>query len=201
MEELKEILYSFQKDKSPGPNDWPIEFYLGFFELVGEDLLEVVEESRKSGVIHAPINATFIALIPKVDKPSTFDNFRPISLCNYLYKIILKVISKRLKAVLSEKISKEQFGFLQGRQIHEAIGVAQEALHSFKARNMSRAVLKIDLSKAYDRVSWLYVRMLLIHLGFDATFVRWVMGCISTASFAVLINEVASPFFKAERGL
>ena len=79
--------------------------------------------------------------------------------------------------------------------------MAQEALHSFKARNLSGAVLKLDLSKAYDRVSWLYVRMLLIHLSFDVTFVRCVMGCISTASFAVLINRATSPFFKVERGL
>ena len=112
MEELKEVLHSFQKDKSPGPNSWTIELYLGFFELLGEDLLEVVEESRKYGVIHAPINSTFIALIPKVDKLVAFDDFRLISLCNCLYKIISKVISKRLKAVLSTKISNEQFGFL-----------------------------------------------------------------------------------------
>lgn len=74
-------------------------------------------------------------------------------------------------------------------------------LHSLKAKNMSGAVLKLDLSKAYDRVSWLYVKTLLIHLGFDIGFIRWIMGCVSTASFAVLINGVASSFFKAERGL
>ena len=102
--------------------------------------------------------------------------------------------------MLSDKISMEQFGFLQGRQIHEAIGVAQEALHSLKARNISGTVIKLDLSKAYDRVSWLYVRMLLIHLGFDIGFVRCIMGCISMASFAVLINGATSPFFKAKWG-
>jgi hypothetical protein len=96
-EELKEVIHSFQHDKSPRPDGWTIEFYLGFFELVGEDLLEVVEESRRSGLIHAPINATFITLIPKVDRDETFDDFRPISLCNCLYKIILKVVSRRLK--------------------------------------------------------------------------------------------------------
>lgn len=200
-EELKEVLHSFQHDKSPGPDGWTIEIYLGFFELVGEDILEVVEESKRSGVIHAPINATFISLIPKVDKAKTFDDFGPISLCNCLYKIILKVVSRRLKEVLSKNISMEQFGFLQGRQIHEAIGVAQEALHNLKSKNISGVVLKLDLSKAYDRVSWLYVKMMLIHLGFDIGFVRWVMGCILTASFVVLINIATSPLFKVEQGL
>ena len=172
MEELKSTLHSFQKDKSPRPDGWTIEFYLGLFDILREDLLNVVEESRRTGRIHATINATFIALIPKVENPVTFDDFRSLSLCNCLYKIISKVISKRLKAVLSENISKEWFSFLQGRQIHQAIGVVQESLHSFKTKNLSGAVLKLDLFKAYDRVSWLYVRMLLIHLRFDVTFVR-----------------------------
>ena len=84
MEELKDVIHSFQKDKSPGSDGWKIEFYLGFFDLIGEDLLEVVDECRKSRVIHAPINSTFITLIPKTDKPEVFDDFRPISLCNFL---------------------------------------------------------------------------------------------------------------------
>ena len=102
---------------------------------------------------------------------------------------------------MSEHISAEQFGFLKGRQIHEAIGVAQEGLHSMKTRNLKGAILKIDLSKAYDKVSWLYIHMLLIHLGFGITFVRWIMSCVTTMSFSVLINGATSPFFHAERGL
>ena len=62
-------------------------------------------------------------------------------------------------------------------------------------------MINIDLSKAYDRVCWLYLRMLLTHLGFCYEFVRWIMACISTVSFAVLINGAASPFFHAGRGL
>jgi len=116
-----------------------------------------VEESRRIGMVHRPINSTFIALIPKVDKPYNFDDYRPISLCNCLYKIISKVISKRIKRILSKNISGEQFGFLDGRQIHEGIDVAQEGLHSMKTRNIGGVVVKIDLSKAYDRVHWLYI--------------------------------------------
>jgi hypothetical protein len=113
--ELLEVLQSFQKGKSPGPDGWPIEFYLGFYDLLGSDILKVVEESRINGHIHEPLNSTFIALIPKTDNPSSFDDFRPISLCNCLYKIISKVISRRLKEILSRNISSEQFGFLAGK--------------------------------------------------------------------------------------
>eukprot|EP00253_Pinus_taeda_P001986 PITA_01986 len=95
----------------------------------------------------------------------------------------------------------EQFGFLDGRQIHEAIGVAQEVIHSVRQKKKKGAVLKIDLSKAYDRVNWLYLRMMLTHLGFNYTFTSWIMGCISSVSFAVLINGSASSFFNSQRGL
>ena len=79
--------------------------------------------------------------------------------------------------------------------------MAQEGLHSIKTRHRKGAVIKIDLSKAYDKASWLYLRLLLTHLGFNMDFIRWVMSCISSVSFVVLINGVASPFFHAERGL
>ena len=84
----------------------------------------VIEDSRSSGWIPASFNSTFIALIPKSDNPLTLNDFRPISLCNCVYKIISKVIAMRLKPILSDQITDEQFGFLEGRQIHEAIGVA-----------------------------------------------------------------------------
>jgi ribonuclease HI len=131
----------------------------------------------------------------------TFDDFRPISLCNCIYKIIAKIIARRLNPFLSEAISKEQFGFLEGRQIHEAIGLAQEGLHSLKIARSKGAILNIDLSKAYDRVNWAYIHLLLTHLGFQVPFIKWVMACISSISFAVLINGEASPFFTSERGL
>ena len=70
-----------------------------------------------------------------------------------------------------------------------------------KTRNLKGAILKIYLSKSYDKVNWLYIHMLLIHLGFGIAFFRWIMSCVTTVSFSVLINGAASPFFHAERGL
>eukprot|EP00253_Pinus_taeda_P034625 PITA_34625 len=200
-DEVEAAMKSMGKDKSPGPDGWSVELFLHFFDLIGSDLVDVVEESRMRGEIYKPFNATFIALIPKKDIPESFEDFRPISLCNCIYKIIAKVIASRLAPILSRNISMEQFGFLEGRQIHEAIGVAQEVLHSVKHKRKKGVILKIDFSKAYDRINWLYLRLLLTHLGFNHSFMRWIMGCITNVSFAVLINGAASPFFKSQRGL
>eukprot|EP00253_Pinus_taeda_P031163 PITA_31163 len=115
MEELEITLKWFKKDKSLGPDRWTIEFYLAFFEQIGQDLLSVIEECRISRSLYHAINSTFIALIPKSDSPSSFDDFRPISLCNVLYKIISKIIANRLKPILSTHISPHQFAFLEDR--------------------------------------------------------------------------------------
>jgi hypothetical protein len=109
--ELKETLHSFQKDKSTGPDGWPIEFYIVFYEVLEYDLLHVVEESKRNGRMHAPFNSAFLYLIPKKDEPLSFDEFRPISLCNCIYKIVEKFIARHIKPILLASIKKEQFGF------------------------------------------------------------------------------------------
>ena len=121
-EEVLEVLKEFMKDKSPGPEGWTVEFYLHFFELVASNLVEAVEEVCMTGVVYKGINTTFIALIPKVNGLTTFGDFRPIYLCNLCYKIITKIISKRIRPILSRTLSKEKFSFLKGRQIGDAIG-------------------------------------------------------------------------------
>jgi hypothetical protein len=77
-----------------------------------------------SGWIPTSFKSTFIALIPKFDHPFYLDEYWPISLCNHIYKIVTKIIARRIKFILSNHISSAQFGFLEGRQIHEATGVA-----------------------------------------------------------------------------
>ena len=178
-----------------------IEFFLGLFDLIGGNLLKFVEDTKYSGRILASFNSNFLTLIPKFDNPSSLNDFRPISLYNCVYKMVSKVIIRRFKDILSKHITEEKFGFLEGRQIHEAIGVVQEGLHSIKTKKLRGAILKIDFSKAYDKVSWLYICMLPTHLGFCIGFIRWIMSCMTTVSFLVLINGAASHFYHAERGL
>lgn len=106
-EEVESIIKSMEKDKSPGPDGWNIELFQHFFEQIGAELTEVVEESRRKGEIYPPFNSTFIALIPKKEEPESFEDFSSISLCNSIYKIIAKVIVVGLKPILSKCISNE----------------------------------------------------------------------------------------------
>eukprot|EP00253_Pinus_taeda_P020282 PITA_20282 len=199
--QLEGTLKWFKKDKILGLDGWTIKFYLAFYELLSHDLLRVVEECRESGSLYNATNTTFITLIPKSDSPSSFKYYRPIFLCNCLYKIISKIIANRLRPILSCHIAPQQFSFLEHRQIHEAIGSTQEALHTIWTKHLKSITLKINLAKAFDCVSWLYIKMLLIHLGFPLSFITSIMACITTPTFSVLINGSASHFFHSKRGL
>jgi hypothetical protein len=113
-------------------------------------LKKVIEKSRFFEKILATYNAIFIALIPKTNNPTSFEKFRPISLCNCIYKIISKIIARRFKVILSNQISGEQFGFLEGRQIHEVLRIiAQTRTYAQaqceRARSSSRYFRKVFL--------------------------------------------------------
>ena len=114
LEDLSSILKAFSKDKIPSPDGWTMEFFLHYFELVGEDMLGMVEESRRKGEVIKAVNATFLVLIPKTNKPTSFGDFRPISLCNLCYKIIAKLLANRLWYSV-KRISRRTIRFSSGQ--------------------------------------------------------------------------------------
>jgi len=115
LSEIKDILIHFKRERSPGPDGWTTEFFIFFFDLVGEDLLQMVEDSRLKGHISGSLNSTFLVLIPKTDSSLSFNDYRPISLCNLVYKLISKVIANQIKPFLGRRLSADQLGFLKGR--------------------------------------------------------------------------------------
>ena len=100
-EELNKIISSFQKGKIPGLDGFTLECFLGFYDFLKDGLLKVVRESQRKGKFLGAMNATFITLILKKQKGETFEDFRPISWCNMVYKIIAKIIAQRLKPIMS----------------------------------------------------------------------------------------------------
>ena len=115
------------------------------------------------------INHTYIVLIPKVKNPEKMSDFRPTSLCNVIYKIISKVLANRLKQVLSNFISPTQSAFVPGCLITDNVLLAYETLHTMHCREKRKKgyiALKLDISKAYDRVEWPFLQGVMQRLSF-----------------------------------
>ena len=126
-----------------------------FWHIVGDNVVSVVLEFLNTSYLLPDLNHTYIVLIPKIKNPVKVSDYRPISLCNVIYKIIAKVLANRLKQVLPHIISPTQSAFVPGRLITDNVLVAYEALHMMhghkKGKNGTLA-MKLDISKVYDRV-------------------------------------------------
>ena len=200
-EEISEVLKEIQNGKAPGPDGFNVDFFKACWNIVKQDVLNVVEDSRRDKTILKALNNTFIALIPKQDSALTPDRFRPIALCNVVYKIISKVVASRLKPLLPTLVSGEQSGYVEGRQILDNIIQDHEVLHSLTSKRKDGMIMQLDIAKTYDKLNWNYIRKVLMAFGFDHNWIRWVMALVTSPSFSILVNGSPSETFIPSRGL
>ena len=158
--------------------------------MLQDDICQAVRNFLEGGDIPDGLCDTTIVLIPKVSKPELLTNFRPISLCNVLYKIASKVLANRLKGLLLSIIAEEQSAFVPGRLITDNVLIAYECMHSIRRQRAKTPffALKIDMMKAYDRVEWSYLQGVLQKLGFAQSWINSVMRCVSSVRYSVKVN-------------
>ena len=149
------------------------------------------------------LNQTLIALIPKQLGPEIVSHYRPISLCITVYKIISKIIVMRIRPLLPSLIPPMQTAFIQGRGGTDNVIIAQELIYSLRKRKgrIGYMVVKIDLEKAYDRLEWSFIKMVLEHFGFPENMINLIMSCVSTPTTALLLNGGKLESFKPLRGI
>ena len=139
--------------KAPGPDGMNALFYQKLWHIVGDIVVNAMLDYLNCGHMVPEINYTHIALIPKIKSLQKISYFRPISLCNVIYKIISKVLANRLKQILPDIISPTHSAFVLGCLITDNVLVAYETLHTMHGRkkgNKGSLALKLDISKAYD---------------------------------------------------
>ena len=154
-DEIKAALFQMGPTKALGPDGMNAIFYQKFWHIVGDNVVSAVLEFLNTGYMPPALNHTFIVLIPKIKNPVKVSDFRPIILCNVIYKIIANVLANRLKQILLQIISPTQIAFMLGRLITDNMLVAYEALHTMHGKKKGKIgtlAMKLDISKAYDRV-------------------------------------------------
>ena len=202
--EIRDACFSSRPLKSPGPDGTPPVFFQQNWQLVGSDVIRSVNSFLCPGFLLKEQNKTFITLIPKKDRPQETKDFRPISLCNSSYKIIAKLLAIRLKSVMGDLVDKYQNAFVQGRQMTDNYFISHEIINWVRKRkkgNCFAGILKVDLSKAYDRIRLDFVEAMLRKMKFPENWVGWLMQCITTVSYSVLVNGEPSENFFPSAGL
>lgn len=148
----------------------------------------MVRQFFETGKFEEQLTDTNIVLIPKKTCTVFMTDLRPISLCNVVYKIISKVLANKLKEVIDKVISETQSAFIPGRLITDNIMIAYEFMHYLRRKNKGKKgwmALKLDMSKAYDRVEWGFLRAMLTKLGFEDKITNLFMACVMSARYRI----------------
>ncbi|CAL8166302.1 unnamed protein product [Prunus armeniaca] len=201
--EIKHSLFAIGGLKTPGPDGFPAIFHQNFWDLCSSDISSVVKDCFISASLPEHLNDTLIALVPKVEKPTSMPQLRPISLCNTLYKVVSKILVARLRPLMTKLVSPSQVSFVLGKHINDNIVVAQEMLHKFKVSNGKKGFVawKIDLSKAYDRLSWNFIREVLWEVGIRGRILELLMSCICSVQYRAVLNGELTETFVPKCGI
>lgn len=166
--------------------------------------MEEVKKFFMEGAIPQDWNYTQLCLLPKKPNLSLMTDLRPISLCAVSYKIVSNILCARLKGILPLLVSPTQGAFVAGRLISDNLLIAHEMVHGLKTNPNCKGdyiAIKTDMSKAYDRVEWDFLEVLFQRMGFDSKWIQWIMMCIRSVTYIVLLNGQAYGRITPERGI
>ena len=203
-EEVLAALKQMHPTKAPSPDDMSAIFFQKYWDVVGNDVTSMVLNVLNCNKSIVEINKTYITLVPKTKSPTKITEYRPISLCNVVYKLISKVLANRLKVTLPQLITENQSVFLSERLITDNVLVAFEVMHYLEHKRDGKdcyMAVKLDMSEAYNRVKWGFIEKVMERMGFHERWIALVMHCISTISYSILMNGVAYGSIIPTRGL
>ena len=201
LSEFKVALFKLPNGKSPGSDGLTTEFYKTFWDVLGNDLLEVFLSSYESGRLTKSQRTATIKCLPKKGDMTDIRNWRPISLLNVDYKILSKALSLRLFELLPTVISEEQTCSLKGRKISHNLSTVRDCVSIARENNLDACMISVDQMKAFDRVSWNFLFKILLRMNFSPEYIAWIKLLYTNISSRVKVNGTYSDSFSVERGV
>ncbi|CAI5484245.1 unnamed protein product [Closterium sp. Yama58-4] len=186
--EVKQAFKALADGKSPGKDGLPKELFERHWDVLGKEFLRMAQSFAASASNPASIKEAVTILLHKKGEKDNLDNYRPITLLNFTYKVLARVVANRMKPHLHNVISAEQYGFIPGRRISYAIGVVADVIEAVKKGNKDWYMLLVDFRKAFDSVSRSFLFSVLREMGFPERFVGWVEGLHNDTGTSLLIN-------------
>ncbi|XP_026396494.1 uncharacterized protein LOC113291142 [Papaver somniferum] len=196
--EIKKAVFDLDLDID-GFGGW---FYKLAWDIISEDFVLAIQFCWEKEFIPAGMNANFLMLIPKVKNARKANQIRPIGLMNFCFKVFTKIITTRLSLVFQKIVSPQQGAFIKGRNIQDQIVLASEMINELDTKRRGGNVgLKLDISQAYDSLSWEFPFLALKQFGFSDMFIKWIHILLKSAKISVLVNGGPVGYFNVNRGL
>ena len=201
VEECFEALTGMARRKAPGLDGLPAEFYLKFWSVLGQDLVEVLNSCYGAGSLTLSQRRGVISLSFKKGDRLDMRNWRPISLLNVDYKLAARAVAARLLKVIHLIVAKDQTCGVPGRYIGENVAFLRDVVSYATTFDAPVVILSLDQEKAFDRVDWNFMHATLRKMGFGTSFLKWVNLFYTSVQSSVNVNGYLSRFFSLSRGV
>jgi len=202
VEEVWKTINSLPSDKAPGPDGFTGKFYKVCWPIIKLDIMAAISAvwSRKFANFEL-LNSAFITLLPKKEDAISIKEYRPISLVHSFAKLITKILANRLAASLNQLVSTNQSAFIKGRFILDNFMLVHHTTKFLHQQKQARILLKLDINKAFDSVSWPFLLEVMRRLGFGSVWCDIISGLLATSSTQVLLNGSLGERIQHQRGL
>jgi hypothetical protein len=200
--EVWDVIKELPPDRAPGPDGFIGAFYQRAWPVIKGDIMAALMKlAVGDGRGFDKLNRALITLIPKKQEALTPGDYRPISLVHSFSKLFSKIIANRLRPRLGELVSMNQSAFVKGRCLHDNFMLVRQVARKINQRRRKGVLIKLDISRAFDSISWSFLFEVLRHMGFGDLFLKWIALLLYTASTKVIVNGVPGARIKHVRGL
>jgi hypothetical protein len=190
-EEVWGVVKDLPPGRAPGPDGFTGEFYRRAWPVIKWDVMAAVAKlAVGDGRGFGKLNRALITLIPKRQDAETVGDYRPISLVHSFAKLFSKLLANRLKPRLAELVSSNQSAFIKGRSLHDNFLLVRQVARRINQRRHRGVLIKLDIARAFDSISWGFLLEVLRQLGFGQLFIKWISLLLNSATTRVSLNGV-----------